>query len=396
MRTQLSAFLLCVLVVSLAPAQDSWNVRPIGGYDTPFGFALSVAVSGDYVYVGWGDDSANGTQGLRVISVADPAYPVEVGYVKTPGNALAVVIEGEYAYVADDTGGLRIISVADPANPVEVGYYNKLGRTRDVAVVDGYAYVTDIDSGGLRVFSVSDPSHPVLVGYFNRPVLSSGVAVSGDHAYVVSDSLRVISISDPANPVQVGICEAAAGSTVAVSGYYAYIADMNFMLRVTRVSDPAHPIVVWKHPPQVTGVGVVVVDGYAYVAAEIRGLRVMSLADPGHPVEVGYYVDSQWTAFAEGVVATGDYAYVAYGVKGLQIFQYCGAGVEEMPSVECRTSNVATILNRASAARFLSSGVAFDAMGRKVANPQSGIFFVRERSAVDGERSAVTKVIVTR
>ncbi|GEM_PF-1572378 len=42
--------------------------------------------------------------------------------------------------------------------------------------------------------------------------------------------------------------------------------------------------------------------------------------------------------------------------------------------------------------------VAFDAMGRRVLDPKPGVFFVRERSAVGGERSAVTvrKVILQR
>jgi len=42
--------------------------------------------------------------------------------------------------------------------------------------------------------------------------------------------------------------------------------------------------------------------------------------------------------------------------------------------------------------------VAFDAMGRRAVNPKSGVFFVRERSAVGGERPAVTvrKVILQR
>ncbi|GEM_PF-1479175 len=40
--------------------------------------------------------------------------------------------------------------------------------------------------------------------------------------------------------------------------------------------------------------------------------------------------------------------------------------------------------------------IAFDATGRRVLNPKPGIYFVRERSAVGGGRSAVHKVVLTR
>jgi hypothetical protein len=54
-----------------------------------------------------------------------------------------------------------------------------------------------------------------------------------------------------------------------------------------------------------------------------------------------------------------------------------------------------TVLSGSGVGR-LASSVAFDAMGRRVVNPRSGVLFVQERSAVSGEPSAVTKVVITR
>ena len=108
------AFTLSLLLVCLAQAADSLNVRLIGTCDTP-GYANGIAADGSYAYV------ADFGAGLRVISVADPAHPVEVGYCDTPGMAFDVTVTGDHAYVADYSSGLRVISVADPAHPVEVG-----------------------------------------------------------------------------------------------------------------------------------------------------------------------------------------------------------------------------------------------------------------------------------
>jgi YVTN family beta-propeller protein len=70
------------------------------------------------------------------------------------------------------------------------------------------------------------------------------------------------------------------------------------------------------------------------------------------------------------------------------------SGIEEPASGERRKADVgSTILSRLPAGM-----VAFDAMGRRVVNPKSGVYFVRERSAVGGERSVGSchKVIIQR
>ena len=55
-----------------------------------------------------------------MIDVMNPATPVEVGALDTPGNADDVIVVGHYAYVADEWA-VRVIDVVNPAAPVEVG-----------------------------------------------------------------------------------------------------------------------------------------------------------------------------------------------------------------------------------------------------------------------------------
>jgi hypothetical protein len=124
---------------------------------------------------------------LRVISVADPASPAEVGYCDTPGEAEGVAVSGSYAYVADGSAGLRIISVTDPAHPVEVGHCGAPADAYGVAVSGSDAYLAD-GSAGLRVISVSNPAYPGEVGYYDTTGVAHGVAVSGSYAYVANGS----------------------------------------------------------------------------------------------------------------------------------------------------------------------------------------------------------------
>lgn len=261
--------------------------------------------------------------GLRVVSVADPTHPAEVGYYNPPGYEYGVAVSGDYAYVADAFDGLRVISVANPADPFEVGYCNTLARANAVTVSGSYAYVADGDSG-LCVISIADPTHPVVVGHRDTP---------GD------------------------------AWCVALDGGYAYVADAN-----------------WS-----------------------QGLRVISVADPTRPVEVGYY-DTPGNAV--GVAVSGGCVYVADDYAGLQIYQFYGAGVEEMPSTGAPTPNSSTVV-RGALCLPLASSVLLDIAGRKVMDllpgPNDvralapGVYFVREKpQAPSLKPQAIRKVVITR
>ena len=380
MSPRFVALSLILLLVGVAPAQASSGIQLIGGCDTP-GEAFSIAVNGDYAYV------ADGYSGLRVISLADPAQPAEVGHYDTPGWAHGVAVNGSYAYVADYDSGLRVISVADPANPTEVGHYDTPGWACGVAVNGDRVYVAD-DTAGLRIISVSDPAHPTEVGHYDTQDRAWGVAVRGDTAHVASVDLGfgIISAIDPANPVVVGGFYQLNSRTlggVAVSDNCAYVTHDLFGLLVISIT----PCELLGHCGAYRRAsGVAASYGYAYVAADEDGLLAISVADPTHPVQVGSYDVPNW--WANGVTVSGDRVYVAFGSAGLQIFQALG-GVEEGPKPQAASYKPA-----ASVVRHLPAGaVAFDALGRRALSPKTGVYFVRHDQA---QAQTVTKVMVAR
>ena len=119
--------------------------------------------------------------------------PIELGFLVTPGQARGVAVVGTLAYVADGTSGLRVIDVSDPALPVELGFLDTPDFAQGVSVVGTLAYVADGFSG-LRVIDVSDPALPVELGFLDTPDFAQGVAVVGTLAYVADSSsgLRMI------------------------------------------------------------------------------------------------------------------------------------------------------------------------------------------------------------
>jgi hypothetical protein len=395
--------LLVLALVSFAPAQESLGVRLVGCCSAVVD-PCGVVLQGDYAYVA---DGASGR--LRVISVKDPAHPVQVGSCYLPGiSQQDVAVSGDYAYVADYDLGLGVISIADPANPVEVGYCDTPDRALDVALNGGYAYVADF-TGGLRVVSVADPSSPVEVGEYSSGGSVRGVVVCDSYAYVAA-GLQILSIADPANPTEVGYCQIPdCAWAVAVESGYAYVAAGGRGLRVVSVADPAHPVEVGYRDTPDNAWSVAVSGESAYVADAMGGLRVISVADSAHPVEVGYYVRD--AGLAHGVAVRGGYIYVGDG--GLRIYQSYVPGVEETPNAKVRTANsMPTVVRGALVLGAADSrqntgyrAELLDVCGRKVVELRSGandvralapgVYFVR---AVSREPSAVSchKVVIAR
>ena len=114
----LTLFFLSMALLTTAWAQDSLNVTRIGQLNLLSGAEQEgLTVVGSYAYV------TNGSHGLRVIDISNPAAPAEMGFCDTPGYAGAVAVAGNYAYVADGFSGLRIIDISNPAAPVEAGFH---------------------------------------------------------------------------------------------------------------------------------------------------------------------------------------------------------------------------------------------------------------------------------
>lgn len=171
--------------------------REVGTCDTP-GSAGSVAVAGHYAYI------ADGMAGLRVIDVSVPASPTKVSSYDVPGEAVDVAIAGDYAYIAEAQvwdgsqyigGGLQVVNISTPADPTAVGFYRTPGDARSVVVDGDYAYVAEIPrwdgsqyvGGGLRVMDVVAPIHPKEVDFCPTPGQASSVAVAGSHIYVADE-----------------------------------------------------------------------------------------------------------------------------------------------------------------------------------------------------------------
>lgn len=182
------------------------------GFLATDGEAKDVFAHGDYVYV------ADGSDGLKIIdpelpeSSANTKYRVDptlTGSIAiTGGDASGVYVSGNYAYVAAGSEGLRIINVANPASPVESGFIagTDVSDAKDVYVSGNYAYVADGENG-IKAVDISNKGAPVLVGGTTIATNDSrNLSYSGTYLYLAdgNEGFHIIDISEPASPSERG------------------------------------------------------------------------------------------------------------------------------------------------------------------------------------------------
>ena len=282
----------------------------VGSVDTPGG-ALAVAVEGPFAYV------ADLTFGLQVIDISDPLAPAIVGNVLGSGVTQGVAVAGSLVYFLDANAGLQVVDVSDPRAPAIVGWVDTPDSPVNVALNGSFAYVAD-GTTGLLVIDVSNPRAPVIVGAVTT-VLAADVDVVGSYAYVADGvaGLQVIDVSNPRLPMVVGNADTPSNASgVDVVGSYAYVADGEAGLQVIAVSNPLAPVIVGSFDTQGNVGDLVVAGSIAYIADAQLGLRTIDVSNPSAPVLLGGIFGST-RSFAVDV--EGSHAYVAGGPSGLQV-----------------------------------------------------------------------------
>ncbi len=339
-----------------------------------------IDVVGDYIYV-----AADGSNNFRIIDISDPLDPVNISQpLAVGGNARAVTVQGQYAYVAASAIGneFYIIDISDRTQPQIVAAMDiddDLNvSVNDVVVQGRYAYVVVDEVAGLDrffVIDVSDPTQPEIV--HSLPFTGQGSAraltVEGTLAYVVTSSegnnLHVVDISDPLSASPVGGVGLGTGANdVAVRGRYAYIAgnsgDAAFI--VVDVSDPGDPqeVITRSDEFSTSANGVFVAGRYVYVVASSAGndLYIYDIQDPTDPQWIGSRNFS--TGNVNAVQVVGRYAYLAAQAtsQSLHVVDISGAELQSaiVHSLQSGTMAVAgdlTVAGRVRAGLGLRAGV---------------------------------------
>ncbi len=206
--------------------------------DVP-GSTESMAIVGNYAFVGTSDNYEDGPHRLITYHIANPANPILESNLLVSSTGVWsngwVAASGNYVYMA--AGGLKIIDVTNPDNPSILGSYNESGFATDVAVTGNYVFYSQFDTlsflDSLIVVDVTNPTNPVHLWGRSIPMTDDGllplyhIIFEGTMAYYYSErNVYVFDISDPSYPALLTAMETPGNIRgLDVTGNCVYIAD---------------------------------------------------------------------------------------------------------------------------------------------------------------------------
>lgn len=300
------------------PAASGLELVGERGWD--HGITLNVRVAGSVAHL------VRGTDGLRMVDVADPATPVELGHSPVAladdefYNDVKIAIgtdQKRYALAASSARGIVVIDVTDPRAPAEVTTFPPppAGEARvevHTLFIEGTrAYLANVTTGGLDIYDIAQPSAPAHLGGFVLPEVEQqggllhDLYVEGGRAYLSywNHGLVIVDTAgNPAAPVVVGRFDAyerrtshsswvtaAGGRKVAVHGDE----DFGAHVRIIDVDDQSvaflDVIGTYQTRPEVSVHNIMAIGELALVTYYQDGLRLLDLADPAAPVEIAHF-----------------------------------------------------------------------------------------------------------
>jgi hypothetical protein len=182
--------------------------------------------SGDLVAVS-GSGVAPAPPGwMRIFDVSIPMSIEPLGFISFEIGANGVDMAGNLAYLALDTG-LGIVDISNPYIPTLISETPTGDEANDVTVDGNIAFIAD-QSVGLVVMDVADPFHPALVSSLPTPGIPKDLELVGSTLYVADAvDMLVVDVSDILNPVITDIVKVnGTASGVSFDDGWIFLCDM--------------------------------------------------------------------------------------------------------------------------------------------------------------------------
>lgn len=164
-----------LLVVRTANPKSASVIRTVPGLGTGWDFILSEDGTRGYV--------ADAELGIVPVDLTIGDDPVLGAPAPTSGAALRLARAGNYLYVAEGTLGVEVFSLADPAAPQPVGLYPIGGTAVSVTVGAGRLWATNQTS-----VVVMDATDPLALS----PIATQGVEEWAMDAVTLGDDVAIV------------------------------------------------------------------------------------------------------------------------------------------------------------------------------------------------------------
>ena len=258
---------------------------------------------------------------LKLVDVSDPAVPTLLGEVEFEDQLLSLAVSEDYAYIiGGDASKLFVVDCRESRNPELLASRSLLKMNYDILVDGNYAYMANSDYG-LVIYNVSSPSNPIESSAVPLGQEPFELSQCGDYLYIAAGfgGVKVVDISSQMTLGQVGsIFTSFWATAVDCEESTIYSASADGGLEVIDASNPSQPLLVGSLRSEGwAAIDVVVNNEIAFVAYAGGGLRVIDVSTSSSPTLL-----AEDTTIPEigGMLVEAQYLFVATG-SSLKIVQ---------------------------------------------------------------------------
>ncbi len=317
-----SGIVLLLLMVSCgtpnSPEDYTGGYKIVHKMTTP-GAANDIIIDGDYAYM------AQGEGGLLIVDLSQPDRPV----VKTMQNegvrgySTKITKKGNTVYLTAGSFGVSVVNVSDVDSPVTTVSNLAIKPSKNVRIMGDYLLAA-IGERGFKLAYLGNPDVPDIRGETNtdgyaRDAITNNtqtrvMVATGEVGFAIYD----ISTFDDGYGIypKIGSCNLpgiAEHIALNEGDKKAYIACGSAGLAIVDYTDETQPQVVSVFDTGGYAKEVLYDSGKVYITTEQGGLHIIDVPDPYQPEELGI-ID---TEKALGLAMKGNYLYIADAVEGL-------------------------------------------------------------------------------
>gem|GEM_PF-2049377 len=221
------------------------------------------------------------SSGMVILDRSNLAKPTFAGKYKTNEDVKAIALKNNTALLAVGKSGLHIVDVTDATNPAKIAILPGIGEIQDVVVNGDFAYAAD-DGKGVISYSLLDPTNVTKMGDIAISK-AKALATSGNYLYAASDEgIKIIDISNPASLNVIGTINNTTAKDLFIKDSELYTANGKDGIKVYDISNPSSPTEITaksKTEEIWNSKGVMIEDSLVFAANGPGGIAVLNEGD---------------------------------------------------------------------------------------------------------------------
>lgn len=251
----------------------------------------NIYVDGDYIY------AAAGGLGLLIIDASDPYNPEIITRFDTDGDTEAVVVIDTLAFISErylypTSRPFQILNISDRYNPSVIGFItDNMGWNRDLIIDGDYAYLANTYRGFIIV-DISDLADPFILTQMEETTYPCNLFKVDDYIFMDYgfDTLQVLDVSDPGSPELVAVYEIGEWTIdFDILSNFLYVAGSYGGMPILDVSNIENIVQVAEYETPGSSSLVFGIGDYLYAGESNQRINIHDLIDPVNPGWISQY-----------------------------------------------------------------------------------------------------------